>query len=162
MNATASCFPLRVRARLVGVTTWAATTLFLNSARAFGADSAVAAVPGESVASSVTRLTGALFLVIAIFLAGVWIFKNWQRFALRKSGGARLNVLETRSLGHRHAIHIVGYDQQRLLIASSPAGITMLTHLPEADASLANTESASATVLPFAFPDILMKAVGRK
>jgi flagellar biogenesis protein FliO len=78
------------------------------------------------------RVMGALALVIGIFLAGVWMFKNWQRVALQRGRGPKLNILETRSLGGRHAIYVVGYEQERFLIASSPGGVNFLTHLPAA------------------------------
>ena len=83
--------------------------------------------------ASVLRMGGALILVIAIFLGGVWLIKNWQRLAVRKGGSPKLNVIEVKSLGQRQAIYVVGYQQQRMLLASSPAGITLLSHLPEAD-----------------------------
>jgi flagellar biogenesis protein FliO len=41
-------------------------------------------------------------------------------------------LLEVKSLGQRQAIYVVGYQQQRMLLASSPAGVTLLSHLPEA------------------------------
>jgi flagellar biogenesis protein FliO len=83
--------------------------------------------------ASLLRVVGALVVVIAVFLAGVWLFKNWQRLTLRK-GAPKLSVLEVRSLGQRQAIYVVGYEQQRLLIASSSTGVTLLSHLPSADA----------------------------
>jgi len=40
--------------------------------------------------------------------------------------------LETRSLGGRQTIHVIGYEQERFLIAASPTGINLLSHLPTA------------------------------
>ena len=80
---------------------------------------------------------GALALVIGLFLGGVWLFKNWQRLAIQRGRAPKLSVLETRSLGGRHAIFVIGYEQERFLIASSPAGVNLLSHLPAA------TETAS-------------------
>jgi flagellar biogenesis protein FliO len=94
----------------------------------------------------VLRMAGALILVIALFLAGVWLFKNWQRLALRRGALPKLSVLEIKSLGQRQAIYVVGYEQQRMLLASSPAGVTLLSHLPEAG----DEKSAPATRLSFA------------
>jgi flagellar biogenesis protein FliO len=82
---------------------------------------------------SLLRLGGALCLVIGMFLAAAWLFRNWQRLGLRPGAPAKLNVLEVKSLGHRQNIFVVGYQQQRLLLASSPAGITLVSHLPAAD-----------------------------
>ena len=87
------------------------------------------------VGSSVLRVFGALIVVTAIFLGGVWVFRNWQRFSTRKGGAPRLNVIEVRSLGQRQALYVVGYDQQRMLLASSPAGVTLVSHLPAAGES---------------------------
>lgn len=81
---------------------------------------------------SLLRVAGALALVIGIFLGGVWLFKNWQRLTLQQGGGPKLKVLETRPLGGRHAIYVLGYEQQRFLISSSPSGVNLLSHLPAA------------------------------
>jgi flagellar biogenesis protein FliO len=80
--------------------------------------------------ASLLRVAGALVLVIAVFLAGVWLFKNWQRLTLRRGAAPKLNVLEVRPLGQRQAIYVIGYEQQRMLLASSSAGVTLLSHLP--------------------------------
>lgn len=93
---------------------------------------------------SLLRVMGALALVIGIFLAGVWIFKNWQRLAVQRGRGPKLNVLETRSLGGRHALYVVGYEQQRFLISSSPGSVNFLSHLPAA----AENEAASGAGNP--------------
>jgi len=81
---------------------------------------------------SVIRVFGALTLVIALFLAGVWIFKNWHRVGVR-GRPQNLQVLESRSLGGRHALYVVGYQGQRLLLSASPSGVSLLSHLPAAE-----------------------------
>lgn len=73
---------------------------------------------------------GALALVIGIFLGGVWLFRNWQRLAVQRGRAPKLNILETRSLGGRQAIFVVGYERERFLISSSPGGVNLLSHLP--------------------------------
>ena len=78
------------------------------------------------------RVMGALALVIGLFLAGVWFFKNWQRLAVQRGRGPKLSILETRSLGGRHAIFVVGYEQERFLVSTSPGGVNLLSHLPAA------------------------------
>ena len=85
-----------------------------------------------AVAPSILRVMGALAVVLGIFLGGVWLFRNWQRLGLQNGRRPKLNVLETRPLGGRQALYVVGYEQSRFLIASSPAGVTLLSHLPEA------------------------------
>jgi flagellar biogenesis protein FliO len=97
---------------------------------------------------SIVRVFGALLLVIGIFLGGIWLFKNWQRLAVQRGRAPKLNVLETRSLGGRHAIYVVGYNQERFLISSSPGGVNLLSHLPtategEPDATAKNSPAPS-------------------
>jgi flagellar biogenesis protein FliO len=111
-----------------------------------------------SAASSLFRVLGALALVLACFFGGVWLFRNWQRTVSAKGQAPKLNILETKSLGQRHALYVVGYEQQRLLIAASPAGVTMLTPLPVAPVNA--TEEAAAPKANFT--DALRQALQRK
>jgi len=99
------------------------------------------------VGLSLIRVLGALALVLGIFLGGVWLFRNWQRLVIHRGRAPRLNVLEVRSLGGRHALYVVGYEQERFLIASSPAGVSLLSHLQSADAAEgpAEVNAAKAT-----------------
>jgi flagellar biogenesis protein FliO len=97
--------------------------------------------------AAILRVCGAFFVVVALFLGGVWLFRNWQRLAMQKSGAAKLNLIEVKSLGQRQAIYVVGYQQQRMLLASSPAGVTLLSHLPSAGEE---EKDAPATSLNFA------------
>ena len=83
---------------------------------------------------SLIRLVGALVLVLGIFLGGVWMFRNWQRLSIQRGRAPKLNVVEARSLGGKHALYVVGYEQERFLLAASPAGVNMLTQLPPAEA----------------------------
>jgi len=124
-------------------------------------------IPGTlpDTGASILRVLGALVLVISLFLGGVWLFRNWQRLAVRKGRAPRLNVLEVRSLGQRQAIYVVGYQQQRILLASSPAGITLLTHLPEEEeaktAAAAATDSAAPAVR-MSFAEAFQQVLSRK
>lgn len=111
-----------------------------------------------SATSSLFRVLGALALVLACFFGGVWLFRNWQRTVIAKGQAPKLNILETRALGQRHALYVVGYEQQRLLIAASPAGVTMLTTLPVATGNAAEETPAPKT----AFTDALRQALQRK
>jgi len=128
---------------------------------ATAAASGQAAVPPTTLSAlpevgfSVFRVLGALVLVLALFLGGVWVFKHWQHLFLQKGRLARLNVLEVRSLGNRHALYVVGYEQQRMMLAASPSGVTLISHLPSADALDA------APVEPD-FSDALHTVLGRK
>src|SRR5437870_10855067 len=102
--------------------------LLALASTSFGAD-AVMAPPPPSIGFSVLRMIGALCLVFSLLFGGVWIFRNSARFNPNRAT-ARLKVLESRSLGHRHSIFVIGYENQRLLLSTSPTGVTMLSHLP--------------------------------
>jgi flagellar biogenesis protein FliO len=56
-------------------------------------------------------------------------------------------MIEVKSLGQRQAIYVVGYQEQRMLLGSSPSGVTLLSHLPSA---AENEKTAPATNLNFA------------
>jgi flagellar biosynthetic protein FliO len=87
---------------------------------------------------SLLRVLGALALVLGIFLGGVWLLRNGRFSNFTRGRTARLNVLESRSLGSRQALYVVAYNEERFLIGSTPAGINLLSHLasstePEAE-----------------------------
>ncbi len=107
---------------------------------------------------SVIRVFGALALVIGLFLAGVWLFKNWQRLTLQRGRPAQLQVIEMRSLGGKHVLYVVGYQQQRLLLASSPAGVCLVSHLPPAEA----VELEPGQLSSQSFVQVLQQAVQAK
>ena len=100
------------------------------------------ALSSPDLGLSLLRVLGALALVLAIFFGLVWLIRNWQRLALQRGGGPRLNVLEVRPLGGRHSLYVVGYDNERFLLAASPNGINLLTHLPPV------TSEPTATAAP--------------
>ena len=108
---------------------------------------------------SLLRVFGALALVIGLFLGGIWLFKNWQRLAVQRGRAPKLNILETRSLGGRHAVFVVGYEQERFLIASSPAGVSLLSHLPNA---AENETSAPEKTAPPSFAQALAQVLKGK
>src|SRR5262249_48104904 len=68
---------------------------------------------------SLLRVMGALALVLGVFLGGVWLFRNGRNLRFGRGRANRLNVLEVRSLGGRHALYVVGYDQERFLLGST-------------------------------------------
>ena len=123
----------------------------LHSAFAQTTNSLAAPITTSSLADvgvSFIRVIGALALVIGLFLGGVWFFKNWQRLAVQRGRAPKLNILETRSLGGRQAMYVVGYNQERFLISSSPGGVNLLSHLPtategEPDATAKNSPAPS-------------------
>ena len=111
------------------------------------------------VGVSVLRVFGALALVLALFLGGIWLFRNWQRLMLQKGGMPKLNILEVRSLGNRYALYVVGYQEQRLLVATSPAGVSLLSHLPAAENNGASPAPASNAL---SFAQALQHVLSRK
>ena len=108
--------------------------------------------------ASVLRVVGALILVVGIFLGGVWLFRNWQRFTVQKGARPRLNVLEAKSIGQRQSLLVVGYQQQRMLVAATPAGITLLSHLPAEE----NVEPAPVATTRISFADAFQQVLARK
>ena len=86
--------------------------------------------------------------------------RNWQRVGGQGGRAAKLNVLETRSLGNRHAIYVVGYDRERFLIASSPGGVNLLSHL--ATATEAESTSAAGSSPTPSFAQALAQVLKRK
>jgi flagellar biogenesis protein FliO len=106
--------------------------------------------------ASLLRVMGALVAVIALFLVGVWFFKNWQRLALRRGAAPKLSVLEVRPLGQRQALYVVAYEQQRLLLATSSTGVTLLSHLPSAD------EAAPEEAPKMSFAQAFQQVLARK
>jgi flagellar biogenesis protein FliO len=115
-------------------------------------------VEAPSLLSSLFRLTGALALVIALFLGGVWLLRNWQRVTVNRGRASRLSVLEVKSLGPRHALYVIGYDQQRFLLSSAPTGISMLASLPAAF----EVAAAAPSQAPLSFADSLARVLALK
>jgi flagellar biogenesis protein FliO len=113
-------------------------------------------VPDAGV--SVLRVLGALALVLALFFGGVWLARNRRRFLGGRDRVQRLRVLEARPIGGRHTLYVVGYERQRLLLAASPSGVALLSHLPEAkgDEPLAEGDTAHN------FATVLQKVLGQK
>ncbi len=116
--------------------------------------------PANGGFSSFLRVLGALALVIGLFLGSAWFFRNWQRLNVQRSGRPRLNIIETRSLGGRHVIHVIGYENERFLIASSPSGVNMLSHLPAATET--SPEDATKNPPPPSFAEALTQVLKGK
>jgi flagellar biogenesis protein FliO len=114
------------------------------------------ASPLPDATFSVLRVLGALALVLAVFFAGLWLFRNWQRFVDRSGRAPKLAVLEVKALGNRHHLYVVGYERQRLLLGSSAAGLTLVSQLPEA----ATDEAASSQ--PPGFAQTLQQVLHQK
>jgi flagellar biogenesis protein FliO len=141
---------------------------FLFSAVLFAAENLFADTNNPAVTAptlpdagiSLIRVTGALALVLGLFLSGAWLFKNWQRLALQRGHQPKLNILETRSLGARQAVFVIGYEKQRFLVATSPAGVNLLSHLP--DSEKAEADPAEKTTGPMPFAQALAQVLKKK
>jgi flagellar biogenesis protein FliO len=114
--------------------------------------------PFPDAGAAVFRMMGALMLVIALFFGGVWLYRNWQRVLTLKGKAPKLQVLEARTLGNRNSLYVVGYEQERLLIAASPTGIVLLSHLPAANPGDV-PEVAGADKTPPSFAQALQKVL---
>ncbi|MBI1176082.1 hypothetical protein GC207_01435 [bacterium] len=127
---------------------------------ALGADApAVNPSPLPDTGAALFRVTGALLLVFAVLFGGVWLAKNWQRLALRKGRAPKLRLLEAQSLGGRQGVYVIAYEQQRFLVASSPTGVSLLSHLPESETAAEETASVSA---PVSFVQALQSVISRQ
>jgi flagellar biogenesis protein FliO len=124
-------------------------------------NSVTAPLPLPDTGGSLLRVMGSLALVLGLFLGGVWLFKNWQRLALKGGQQPKLNVLESRSLGARQGVCVLGYDKQRFLIATSPAGVTLLSHLPDAETGETPTPTETPSG-PMPFAQALANVLKRK
>jgi flagellar protein FliO/FliZ len=132
---------------------------FANLAPVFAATSSAVTLPAsQSVGVALFRMLGSLALVIALFFAGIWVFRNMHRLNTRRGVQRKLQVLEGKSLGPRQAVYLVAYEQQRMLVGATPQGITLLTHLPEGPAA----EAESERIVSVSFGEALMQALGRK
>ncbi|HEX9047158.1 MAG TPA: hypothetical protein VF988_09045, partial [Verrucomicrobiae bacterium] len=94
--------------RTVARTVFFAAVLFAaHNLPAETTNAVVTAPPFPEAGVSLLRVTGALALVLGLFLGGVWFFKNWQRLAVQRGRQPKLNIHETRSLGTRQAVFVV-------------------------------------------------------
>jgi flagellar biogenesis protein FliO len=155
MSLRPNPFPLprsswRPAARVLTVALMAFTcSVYAELTNAPAVAPALTPLPTPELGMSLVRVFGALFLVLAIFLGGVWMFRNWQRFATPSGRAPKLNVLEVRSLGGRQALYVVGYERERYLLSSSQTGVNLVTHLPLADESTTTTAEGAKPAIAF-------------
>ena len=116
--------------------------------------------PLPDAGPSIVRVIGALALVLGIFFGGVWLFRNWQRLTIQRGRAPKLNVIETRPLGGKHALYVIGYEQERFLLSASPTGVSLLTHLPTAEKD--SPDSTDTTQAPPSFAQALTKVLKGK
>lgn len=87
------------------------------------------------------KMAGAFIFVVSIFVLGVVLFKRSRFFSIYKSGPAQLKILETKPLGYRTNLVVVGYNQHRYLLAVSATGVSLLSPLPDSETK---TETANS------------------
>jgi len=108
------------------------------------------------------RIFGALLIVTAILFGGAWWFRKSRMFGLVSARSSHLNVIETRSIGSRHALHVVEYGSKRFLIADSPAGTNYLTDLEKLNDSSEENDKTSGNLKPVSFAEKLKTLLERK
>jgi flagellar biosynthetic protein FliO len=82
--------------------------------------------PAPGLGEVFIRTLGALLMVLALLLGAAWFFRRSRLFGLVSTKGSHLRVIESRSLGARHSLHVVEYGDQRFLIADTPAGTNLI------------------------------------
>ncbi len=140
------CAPLL---RVIGATAWLLATCAYGAATTNTFSSSLTSPSLPDAGPSLLRVLGALALVLGLFLGGAWLIRNGRFSAFGRGRSARLNVLETRSLGGRQAIYVVAYGQERFLIGSTPAGINLLSHLAPPQENEDGVQEQSPTNLSF-------------
>ena len=116
-----------------------------------------------SLTEVMIRIVGALMIVMAILLGGAWWFRKSRLFGLVPAQSSHLNVIDTRSLGARHALHVVEYGSKRFLIADSPAGTNFLTDLEKLEEEATEElEEAAEKISPGSFAGKLKTLLERK
>lgn len=77
------------------------------------------------------RVTGALAVVVAVGIAGIYFFKRFLGFGIVRGGAQELQILEMKSLGGRQAMYVVGYRSKRFVLGVSPDRIQLVCRLPD-------------------------------
>ncbi|MBI4659584.1 MAG: FliO/MopB family protein [Verrucomicrobia bacterium] len=109
-----------------------------------------------SLLEAFLRMVAALVFVVSILILGAWFFKRSRFLSMYRSGPAQLQVLESRSLGYRNSLLVVGYHQHRFLLAATATGVSLLSQLPDAAATAAPSSDRTS------FPEHLDAAQSRK
>ena len=79
---------------------------------------------------------GAVGAVLGLLAATLWWLRRRGFAALvpgKRSARRRLECLERLSLGPQHTLHLVRLGETALLLASTPAGCTLVQSLPCGD-----------------------------
>lgn len=79
-------------------------------------------------------MCGSLAIVFGLLFFVIWGLKKWQGLGFQRISGssANLRIVESKSIGARQSLLVVAYKQERMLVASTPQGISLVSRLPEA------------------------------
>jgi len=121
---------------------------------------ALATAPGSGLGEAAMRLTGALLIVVAMLFAALRFLKGSRWVQRAQAARQGLQIVESKSLGVRQSVVVVGYGQQRFLVGAGPQGMTMLTALPDAPAP--KPEAQAAPEEPPAFGEMLLRAIQQR
>ena len=88
---------------------------------------------------------------VCILLAVVWICLYWMKdhpwFRGTVQKRMKLRIEETRSLGNRATLHLVSCADQQFLIASSPAGVSLIADIVSPDNPSHPSEAGTSSFL---------------
>lgn len=147
----ARCSPTRLRRALASrlITLW--VVLLWTVARAGDGPGPLAGGPPAPALPdpgwALLRVLAALALVLGLFALAVWLFRNGQR-VLARGRTPKLRILEVRPLGGRQSLYVVAYERERFLLAASPQGLQLLTHLPPLAPEAAEAVEMPVSVSP--------------
>ncbi len=108
------------------------------------------------VSLSIFRVVGVLALILGLFVGAAWLVRRLQGASVRSGRAPRVKVLEACPLGNRQTLYLVGCERQRMLIAASAAGVSLISQLPDAD-----PESPADTPVGTSFTQSLRAALVR-
>lgn len=94
---------------------------------------------GEALSYEASLLRVALTLA-ALLLGAWWLSRLARRAAVAPRGG-RLEVLERVALDGRHALYLVRFDRQTLLVGAGDGGLATLATAPDPGPAPAAPES---------------------
>jgi len=84
------------------------------------------------------RQMAAAGAVLALLAATLWWLRRKGLAGIlpaRKTAGRRLECLERLALGPQHTLHLVRLGETALLLASTPAGCTLVERVPRIEDS---------------------------
>jgi flagellar protein FliO/FliZ len=118
----------------------------------------LAGAPAASSGELILRMFGGMLLVLAVMFAAVWALKRWRFLPGANGGKAHLKLVESKTIGARQSIMVVGYDEKRFLVATTSQGVSLLTNLPDAAPELESEKAPESAK----FGEFLLAAIQQK